>query len=119
MTAPGPRAGGLRLIRIVIVCIAVGIVINSAASVYLFTQNAARINDTRTLTLKAGHNARVTTSALCALRADLQVRVDSSRAFLVDHPRGIPGISAKAIRDGIRNQQRTIVALAGISCPRR
>lgn len=56
--------------------------------------------------------------ALCALRGDLQRRVVTSREFLVEHPDGIPGISAKTIRDGIDNQKRTIVALSGLSCPK-
>lgn len=99
-----PRAGGLRLIRIVIVCVAVGTVINSTGGVYLYVQGQSR--------------AAQTTDALCALRRDMQVRVDGGRAFLREHPNGIPGISAADIRDGIRNQQRTIKALAGIDCPK-
>jgi len=99
-----PRAGGLRLIRIVIVCVAFGTVVNSAGAVGLYVQGQERANQT--------------TDALCALRHDLQVRIDGSREFLADHPHGIPGVSAKTIRDGIDNQRRTIVALSGIDCPR-
>lgn len=58
-----------------------------------------------------------TTSALCALRGDLEQRVQTSLTFLENNPEGIPGISAKAIRDGIVNQQRTIDALAPLACP--
>jgi len=54
--------------------------------------------------------------ALCVLRDDLERRVANSRAFLEEHPDGIPGIPAKTIRDGIRNQERTIEALDDISC---
>lgn len=113
-----PRAGGLRLIRIVVMCIAFGVVLNSAAEVYLFTQSQARARENRTLTLKVGHDARVTTNALCVLRGDLEVRVRTSREFLKDHPNGFSGISAKAIRDAAANQQRTIAALSGIDCGR-
>jgi hypothetical protein len=60
--------------------------------------------------------ASTSTRALCALRTDLERRVESSRTFLVEHPAGIPGIPVKTIQDGIRNQQRTIRALGGISC---
>jgi hypothetical protein len=60
--------------------------------------------------------ASTSTDALCALRTDLERRVESSQAFLVEHPEGIPGISVKTIQDGIKNQTRTIRALQGISC---
>lgn len=55
--------------------------------------------------------------ALCALRADLEKRVEGSEAFLMQHPKGIPGIPAKAIRDGLINQKRTVKALQELSCP--
>ena len=42
-----PRAGGLRLVRLVLVLVAVGVVVNSAGHVYLFVQNAARVRDTQ------------------------------------------------------------------------
>jgi hypothetical protein len=61
-------------------------------------------------------SANASTQALCTLRMDLERRVASSQAFLVEHPRGIPGISVKVIQDGIKNQQRTIKALQDISC---
>jgi hypothetical protein len=60
--------------------------------------------------------ASTSTRALCALRADLERRVESSQAFLVEHPGGIPGISVKTIQSGIKNQRATIRALQGISC---
>lgn len=62
-------------------------------------------------------DGRKTTKSLCSLRTDLQVRVDASAKYLADHPEGIPGISPKMIRDGIANQQRTIQALRGLTCP--
>lgn len=82
----------------------------------LAQQVQALNRDTRALALRTSHDAQTTTTALCALRNDLQVRVTSSREFLAEHPNGIPGISGKAIRDGIANQERTITALAGIAC---
>jgi hypothetical protein len=68
------------------------------------------------LGVKAYHDANVSTGALCALRSDLEKRVESSRAFLLEHPDGIIGISPKTIQDGITNQERTISALSGIAC---
>lgn len=60
-----------------------------------------------------GHTTR---DALCTLRADLETRVQTSKDFLIEHPKGIPGISAKVIKDGIKNQERTIDALSDLSC---
>lgn len=104
MSSLGPRAGGLRLIRIVLVCVAVGLVVNSAGGVLLYIQ--------------AQSQASQTTDALCALRRDMQVRVESSLTFLRDHPNGIPGINAQTIRTGVENQVRTIRALSSIDCPK-
>ena len=111
-----PRAGGLRLIRLVLVGVAVGVVLNSTAAVQQFRLGAQRDRAARELTLQTRRDADVTTRALCALRSDLERRVASSRAFLAEHPDGIPGISAKVIRDGLRNQESTIRALSGIDC---
>ena len=113
-----PRAGGLRLIRLVLVAVAVGVTLNSAVAVNQFVRGEQRDQATRELTLRTRHDAQVTTTALCALRTDLERRVATSEAFLAEHPDGIPGISPKVIRDGIVNQQRTISALSGIDCPK-
>jgi hypothetical protein len=72
-----------------------------------------RIDD---LSRQTRHDAGVTTAALCALRSDLERRIASSQAFLREHPDGIPGIPARTIRDGIKNQERTIRALSRIDC---
>jgi hypothetical protein len=64
-------------------------------------------------TYRDSHSNR---DALCALRADLQARIQTSTTFLVEHPEGVAGIPAKTIRDGIINQQRTVNALSGLSC---
>lgn len=57
-----------------------------------------------------------TKAALCTFRADLIQRIEQSTVFLAEHPHGIPGIPAATIRDGIRNQQRTINALSSLHC---
>lgn len=57
-----------------------------------------------------------TTRAICALRSDLELRTQTSKAFLKDHPKGIPGIPAKQITESIENQERTINALDNVSC---
>lgn len=63
----------------------------------------------------AAESAR-TNDALCALRHDLEVRAQSSREFLADHPRGVGGIPASAIRVGLMNSERTIAVLGVLRC---
>ena len=63
-------------------------------------------------------NQRANTHALCALRADERQRVDSGRQFLLTHPGGIPGISPGLIRTSLSDEQRTVNALAGLTCPK-
>lgn len=60
--------------------------------------------------------ANNTNHALCVLRMDLEQRVQDSIQFLTDHPDGIPGIPVESIQQSIDNQQRTINALADLSC---
>lgn len=128
--AIGTHGGQIARLRIWLFVVAVFAMVGMAGGAYgtwsagkaagkatTSSENTRRLaTDNRALALRVAHDARVTTAALCALRNDLEVRVASSRSFLVDHPNGIPGISAKAIRDGIANQERTIVALSVIDC---
>ena len=51
-------------------------------------------------------------TALCALRLDLEGRVATSEQLLIEHPRGIAGVT----RDSIKNQKRTITALSDLDC---
>lgn len=62
-------------------------------------------------------NQQANTEALCALRADLQARVNSSTDFLAKHPHGVSGISAATIQASIDNELRTIHALSPLVCP--
>lgn len=57
-----------------------------------------------------------TNNALCALRSDLEQRVEGSIQFLKDNPDGVPGISAKVIQQSIDNQTQTINALSQLHC---
>ena len=54
--------------------------------------------------------------ALCAFRGDLDRRVADTRAFLADHPHGIPGITAANLELSIRNQEATIASLRFVQC---
>lgn len=101
MTALPERAGGLRLLRTVVLIVCLGTALNSVG-IYVTWRLNGRSND-----------------ALCVLRGDLEKRVESSREFLRDHPQGFAGITAREIQDGIANQQRTIAALAGLPCPKQ
>jgi hypothetical protein len=76
--------------------------------------DTARILD---LTDHVSRNQQHDTQALCAFRDDLQTRVTSGLNFLVDHPKGIAGISAQTLRVGIVNEQHTLAALHPLICP--
>jgi hypothetical protein len=65
---------------------------------------------------RTNHATSRTTASLCALRHDLEQRVSDGEAFLIDHPRGIPGIPAKTLRQSIDGQRRTIRALRVVQC---
>lgn len=77
-------------------------------------QEATRHTDR--IAIKTKHDTALTTSALCALRHDMQVRVQSSLDFLRDHPDGFAGVDADTIRNSVENQVRTIRALSVIHC---
>ena len=61
--------------------------------------------------------AITTGEALCSFKSDLRVRLEVAEEFLEDHPKGIPGIPASVIEDGIRNQEVTLKALEPLTCP--
>lgn len=96
------RAGGLRLIRRVVIVLSIVVAVNVALGAVSF--------------VRIGTVASDSNNALCALRGDLERRVASSEQFLRENPNGIPGISAKVIRDGMTNQRRTIAALSRLDC---
>lgn len=56
--------------------------------------------------------------AVCRLRDDLSRRVDSSKEFLIHHPKGLPrlGVTRTDILKEIHNQERTLNALSVVSC---
>lgn len=100
MNVPGVQvAGGLRQIRRAVLIAYAFIALLFIVAVVGFLANRRAVD------------------SLCTLRSDLQTRVTASQKFLDQHPNGIAGIPPKAIRDGIANQQRTIKALQGLSCP--
>lgn len=58
-----------------------------------------------------------TEQALCALRSDVERRIQASSDFLAVHPEGLPGlISPAELRKSQADQQRTVVALSGLKC---
>jgi hypothetical protein len=59
-----------------------------------------------------------TNAALCTLRGDLERRVQGAKAFLTEHPLGIPGIPRATLQQNIRNQQKTIGSLSRLECRR-
>ena len=79
---------------------------------------------------RVDNNAASNTTALCALRVEVQARIvrntnrlRRSEAFLRENPAGIPGITARVIREGVNeqrleiaDQERTVKTLGGIDC---
>jgi hypothetical protein len=71
----------------------------------------------RTIDLnRVERNSDRNTAAFCALSADLERRVKTSKDFLEENPGGIPGISAETIRTSIQNMKATIRALNVVDC---
>ena len=68
---------------------------------------------------KVEHVAITTHSALCALRADLQIRHDNGVAYLKANPNGFPGLPSATIQQSVDAQQDTLDALmaGGLTCP--
>jgi hypothetical protein len=64
---------------------------------------------------KADQNATALT-ALCALRADIDARIEQSQQFLDANPQGTPGIPVSLIRTGLANSKRTRTALSVLDC---
>lgn len=58
-----------------------------------------------------------TLDALCAVRAGEETSVQASEDFLLENPKGIPGITPALIKTGIANRKRTIKALSDLDCP--
>lgn len=83
-----------------------------AASFVVLTFMGWQIRSNRHLAAQ-GREAR---QGLCALKNDLKVRANASRAFLRTHPNGIPGIPADVLRQSIRNQEATLRALERTRC---
>jgi hypothetical protein len=83
-----------------------------AVSFLVLVVMAWQIKATRDLAAQ-GEEAHV---ALCALRVDLERRVQASQDFLREHPEGIPGIPTATIKQGIDNQKKTIDALGFLEC---
>jgi predicted negative regulator of RcsB-dependent stress response len=71
-----------------------------------------RVNDLKHVNAIATQNQ----TALCALRTDLEQRVETAKQFLLDHPNGTPGIPDVTIRQSITNQESTIDALSNLNC---
>lgn len=57
-----------------------------------------------------------TRRALCALRGDLEQRIQGSREFLTTHPGGAFGVPASTIRVSVEGQERTVAVLGFLEC---
>lgn len=97
----------LRNLVIATVLLYVVVIALSALGYWSTQQNA---QDTRDLAVQ-------TTAALCALRFDLEARVEQGQEFLDANPEGIKGIPAETLQQTIEGQQRTISSLSVLDCP--
>lgn len=109
MTAFGPQAGGLRLIRIVVVCVAFGTVVNSGGAVYLFVQNAARVRDAQAALERIAAEGQERRDQTCrSLERQEEaaiVRVRRAYAYLDDLPVAERGASlTRAVITGLAGQ---------------
>lgn len=57
-----------------------------------------------------------TNRALCVVRHDLEKRIDATKQFLRDNPKGIPGIPPATLKAGLENQEATVRGLSRIDC---
>lgn len=55
--------------------------------------------------------------ALCNIRNTYAQSIRSTREFLKDHPKGIPGIPNSVLLKGIADNQKRIKALSDVDCP--
>lgn len=79
-------------------------------------ENHDQIKESRKQIAQSRRNNAETRRALCALRADLEQRIDGSRDFLRTHPQGAFGVSAASIRVSVEGQERTVAVLSHLSC---
>lgn len=60
-----------------------------------------------------------TSDALCGLKQNLETRIADSKQFLIDHPKGLPGvgITPAVIAASIERDQLSVNSLSQIDCP--
>jgi hypothetical protein len=102
------------LVRGVLVTLGILIVANL---LFLFVALPQKTEEIQRSNVRITDVATTTTTALCALRGDLERRVARGQTFLQEHPRGIPGFRPAFIRSTLDGQARTIVALSVVKCP--
>lgn len=70
------------------------------------------------IAIGAGYFGNATREGACALRADVEHRVEVSKEYLIDHPKGAPalGLTRADILKEVANQERTVSSLAVVPC---
>lgn len=69
------------------------------------------------LTIFVWSQSAKNTDALCSVRHDAERRVQQAQQFLVDNPKGIPGIPVSLLQQTINTSQSTVNSLAPLHCP--
>lgn len=78
----------------------------------LFVGGIWRVGNQQAAIEQQGKQNANALSALCALKADLERRIKTTRKFLEQHPNGIPGIPAETLRQTLNGQRKTVRAIA-------
>jgi uncharacterized protein YkwD len=107
MTDASPVQTALRRLTMWTVVLYVLLATAAGASFYIRSLDIARIER------QSDRNV----TAFCALRHDLERRIEDGLRFLEEHPGGIPGISAEQLRQSIQDQRVTVRALSIVVCP--
>lgn len=90
-------------------CIVAMAVSTTGLMLWLMVESGQQARRIREAALSTNH-------ALCAFKADLQVRHDGLVEFIADNPHGIPGITRPMLDQSRRNYESTLESLNDLRC---
>ena len=96
--------------KLVVMLLAAVVLLLSASTTYQFV-------DARQARAQIRQNTGSIQKAVCALRSNVQKRIDTSNQFLKENPSGSGGITPTLLKDSIKRDQNTINALRFVECP--
>lgn len=89
-------------VEIMLYSLAAAIVIIFSMLIFGLRQNQQAINQSH--------------QAICAEKLTYQQQIKSTKSFLRDHPKGIPGVPNKLLLQGLQETEAQLAALHNISC---